>query len=89
MFCVVNGILFSFLFSDESDYESDTAEENADPTDAVLAALKDDIKRRRRIREQRLMKKYRRAAGRIGYDGVNLKSNSGAKKRRRVEHGIY
>lgn len=46
-----------------------------------------DEKRKKKSRQMRVLRRFQRAGGKIGDDGVYVRNHMGAKKRRRVENG--
>lgn len=79
-------MICSFLFSDESDFESDS--DDAANAQAALSVLDEDVKRRQKARQERALRRYRKNVEYFGGD-IQLKPASGAKKRRRAEHGTH
>jgi hypothetical protein len=78
-----------YIFNSDSEFETDS--ENGDiiaPADAqaIRDAIAQDEKKKKKSRHMRVLRRFQRAGGQIGHDGVNIKSNMGARKRRRVEN---
>lgn len=84
--------LFSYIFNSDSEFETDSENgDNIAPADAqaIRDAIAQDEKKKKKSRHMRVLRRFQRAGGQIGHDGVNIKSNMGARKRRRVENGIF
>lgn len=82
---------FSYIFDSDSEFGTDSENGDVTPADAqaILDTMAHDEKRKKKSRQMRVLRRFQRAGGKIGNDGVNIKSNMGAKKRRRVENGIH
>ena len=80
-----------YIFNSDSEFETDSENgDNIAPADAraIRDAIAQDEKKKKKSRQMRVLRRFHRAAGfpNFGNDGVNIKSNMGSKKRRRVEN---
>jgi hypothetical protein len=76
-----------FIFDSDSEFGTDSEGEiNSADARAIREVLAQDEKRRKKSRQERVLKRFQRAAGQIGNDGLVIKPRMGARKRRRVEN---